>query len=429
MTYVITQHCCGDATCVDVCPVDCIHPTPDEPGYMTAEMLYIDPNSCVDCGACADVCPVSAIAPDYDLTGPELPFVALNAMYYESAEKTSRDADPFQRRGPALVSGPHARLDVAIIGSGPSGWYAAEELLSIRDAQVSVTMFERLPVPFGLARFGVAPDHRMTKTVIDTFAQTANHPDFTLRLNVEVGRDVDHSDLERAFHAVIYAVGAMEEKPLGIPGEELSGSHSATEFVAWYNGHPDFSDRTFDFSTGTAVVIGNGNVALDVARILASDVGSLAQTDIAQHALDQLAESEIEEVVVLGRRGPREAAFTYPELLGLLDHPDFDVEVDPSDFESLPLPLPGTGFSTGDLKLKKLAGLSAGGRRKSRRISLRFALSPLEMRGQHAVDRLVVGRNQLLARPEDSAIVARPTSQAHELACGLVFRIGGIPRH
>ena len=202
---------------------------------------------------------------------------------------------------------------VAIVGSGPSGFYAAEALL--RSGQnIAVDMFEKLPVPFGLVRFGVAPDHPKLKKVTAVFDRIAHMKNFRFFGNVEIGRDVSVEMLSEHYHAVIFACGAENEKDLGIPGEHLPGSHSARAFVAWYNGHPDYHDLNIDLSHETAVIIGQGNVSLDVARILAKDVGELQKTDIAEHALEILAESRIKSIHIIGRRGPVQARFTSKEL-------------------------------------------------------------------------------------------------------------------
>src|SRR3954452_6885616 len=231
-------------------------------------------------------------------------------------------------------------LRVAIVGTGPSGFYAAGHLLKNKDhpdAVVQVDMIDRLPTPWGLVRGGVAPDHPNIKAVSRVYEKTAAHPEFRFYGNVEYGRDLSHEDLVRHYHAVIYAVGAQTDREMGIPGEDLPGSRSATEFVAWYNGHPDYCDLEFDLSCERAVVIGNGNVAADVARMLALTRDELACTDVADHALDVLADNEIKEIVVLGRRGPAQAAFTNPELLELGEMTDADVFVEPADVELDPL--------------------------------------------------------------------------------------------
>src|SRR3954471_15917201 len=224
-------------------------------------------------------------------------------------------------------------LRVAIVGSGPAGFYAAGHLLKPKDRVVQVDMFDRLPTPWGLVRAGVAPDHPNIKAVSRVYEKTAAHPEFRFYGNVEYGRDLTHADLHARYHVVIYAVGAQTDRKLNIPGEDLPGSWAATDFVAWYNGHPDHRELEFDLSSERAVVIGNGNVAADVARMLALTREELAATDVADHALDVLADSGIKEIVVLGRRGPAQAAFTNPELLELGEMTDADVLVDPGEAE------------------------------------------------------------------------------------------------
>src|SRR5579862_3433675 len=206
---------------------------------------------------------------------------------------------------------------VAIVGSGPAGSYAAGHLLRHSDPDLHVDLYERLPTPWGLVRAGVAPDHPKIKSVTRLYERTAEHPRLRLFANVELGRHISVEDLRRHYHAIIYAVGTPTDRTLGIPGEELPGSYSATDFVGWYNGHPDFRDLSFDLSGERAIVIGAGNVALDVARMLVLTHAELALTDIADHALEELARSAIREVVVVARRGPEQAAFTNPELLEL----------------------------------------------------------------------------------------------------------------
>ncbi|MFD9665341.1 FAD-dependent oxidoreductase [Rhodococcus sp. NPDC059968] len=403
MAYVVTQNCCNDATCVAVCPVDCIHPTPAEREYKRTEMLYIDPAACIDCGACSDVCPVDAIVPG-DAAAPDIDrYRDINAEYFQRNPRTAAPGAHVQPLPLALatagVADPPA-LRVAIVGSGPSAFYAAEELLARRDIAAEVTMFERLPVAGGLVRFGVAPDHWHTKTVDRVFDRTARRDGFTFHLGVEVGRDVTIDEVLAHHHAVIHASGAAGDRRLGIPGEDLPGSHAAREFVAWYNGHPDHADRTFDLTASRAVVVGNGNVALDVARILVSDVETLRRTDIADHALDALAGSRIEEVVVLGRRGPEHAACTTPELLALGSLPGLDVLVDG----------PVTAGPDAPAKLKILDEYS---RREAtpgnKRIVLRFGTAPREVMGD--------GRT--------AALTVTDTGTVDRIECGLVLRAVG----
>src|SRR5438093_3407909 len=227
------------------------------------------------------------------------------------------------------MSGP---LRVAVVGSGPAGFYATGVLLDA-DVPVEVDLIERLPTPWGLVRLGVAPDHPKLKTVSRAFERIALKPGFRFLGNVEVGRDLSHSDLTRLYDAVIYAFGAQTDRRLGIPGEDLPGSWSSTEFVAWYNGHPDFQDLPFDLDVDRAVVIGNGNVALDVARMLALTPEELAPTDTTDPAIDAIGRSTIREIVIVGRRGPAQASWTTQELKELGELAGADVAVDPADLE------------------------------------------------------------------------------------------------
>ncbi|NKQ56747.1 FAD-dependent oxidoreductase [Amycolatopsis sp. K13G38] len=400
MAHVVTQPCCNDASCVPVCPVNCIHPTPDEAEYARSEMLYIDPETCIDCGACVEVCPVDAIVPDYDLTDDNVRFSEINARYFEDPAHRDYSPDPADVAKPRIETTEPGPLRVAIVGSGPAACYAAEELLTRRGLDVEIHMFERLPVPWGLVRFGVAPDHQSTKAVTKAFGRTMTRKGLHVHLNVEVGTHVTHEELLAHHHAVLYAVGAPRDRRLGVPGEDLPGSHPATEFVAWYNGHPEFAGTAFDLSAERAVVVGNGNVALDVARVLAADVDDLARTDIADHALEALAASRIREVVVLGRRGPHEAAYTVPELLGLST---FDVVAE-------------YGEAAGSLKAELVRELAGRPRRAKKQIVLRYLSSPREVLGQDRVRGLRVVRNELV----DGKAVA--TGETGDIECGLVLR-------
>src|SRR5207248_8426660 len=223
-------------------------------------------------------------------------------------------------------------LRVAVVGSGPAGFYAAGALLAAEEP-VDVDMIERLPTPWGLVRLGVAPDHPKLKSVSRAFERIADRPGFRFIGNVEIGRDLHHADLTHVYDAVVYAVGAQTDKRLGIPGEDLPGSWAATEFVAWYNGHPDYQHLRFDLDVERAVVIGNGNVAIDVARMLARTREELAPTDATDEAIEAIATSGLREIVMLGRRGPAQAAFTPPELKELGELGGTDVVVDPADLE------------------------------------------------------------------------------------------------
>jgi ferredoxin--NADP+ reductase len=311
---------------------------------------------------------------------------------------------------------------VAVVGSGPAGSYAAEELLSRRDVSVCVDMFERLMTPWGLVRFGVAPDHLATKNVVTGFERMTHDPRFRLWLNVEVGRDISPEQLSERYHAVIYAFGAMNPRMMGIPGEDLPGSHSATEFVAWYNGHPDYADREFDLSVQRAVVVGNGNVAVDIARLLLNTPERLFRSDIAPHALEQISGSRIREVVVAGRRGPADAAFTNGELLGLLNVPDLDVAVDPVGFGNTDEPDRALGFAAIQ-KVARLSELVGHTPSHDRRIVFRFCVSPERLLGQHHVNGIRLVRNTLVA--DTSGIRAVPTDEFDELDCGLVIQSVG----
>ena len=328
----------------------------------------------------------------------------------------------------ASIGTPGKPLRVAIVGSGPSGFYAAGHLLKCKsrpDLDVQVDLYDRLPTPWGLVRGGVAPDHPNIKAVSRVYEKTAAHPEFRFFGNVDYGTDLTHADLLDRYHAVIYAVGAQVDRRLGIPGEDLPGSCSATEFVAWYNGHPDYRELEFDLSGERAIVIGNGNVAADVARMLALTRGELAATDVADHALDVLADSNIREIVVLGRRGPAQAAFTNPELLELGDMTDADVYVDPRDAEIDELSrrwlesdaASGTSRRNVDI-LTSYAGREPEGRR--RRIVLRFLVSPLEILGSEKVEGIRICRNEL--RDQGGALRACSTETTEELDCDIVFR-------
>jgi ferredoxin/flavodoxin---NADP+ reductase len=305
-----------------------------------------------------------------------------------------------------------APLRVAIVGSGPAGFYAAGALLAA-DIPVEVDMIERLPTPWGLVRLGVAPDHPKLKTVSRAFERIADQPGFRFLGNVEVGQDLTHADLVRLYDAVVYAVGAQTDRRLGIPGEDLPGSWAATEFVAWYNGHPDYQELSFDLNVERAVVIGNGNVALDVARMLALTRGELAPTDATDGAIEAISSSSIREVVMLGRRGPAQAAFTPPELAELGELAGADVIVDPRDLEGAE---PTDTHSERNLEiLREFAAREPAG--KPKRVVLRFFHSPVAILGDERVDSIEVVRNTL-----DAEQRAVPTEEHETIPCGLVFR-------
>lgn len=382
MPHVITQSCCNDGSCVFACPVNCIHPTPDEPGFATAEMLYIDPLACVDCGACVSACPVGAIAPDTRLEPKQLPFVEINASFYPERPAGVK-LPPTSKLAPVIpaaeVRARRQPLTVAIVGSGPAAMYAADELLTQHGVRVNV--FEKLPTPYGLVRAGVAPDHQNTKRVTRLFDRVSGHRHFRFYLNVEVGEHLSHADLLAHHHAVLYAVGAPDDRRLDIDGMGLPGTGTATELVAWINGHPDFTDLPVDLGHERAVIIGNGNVALDVARMLTADPEDLARTDISDHALAALRRSAVREVVIAARRGPAHSAFTLPELIGLTGASE--VVLDAGDHERVASDLAGASDPLTKTKLEILSKLGDASAPVSRpRIRLAYQLTPERVLGE-----------------------------------------------
>jgi len=317
-------------------------------------------------------------------------------------------------------------LRVAIVGSGPSGFYAAEALIKA-EAQVHVDMFDRLPTPFGLVRGGVAPDHPKIKSVTRVYDKIAGTPGFAFWGNVTVGRDVAIEELARFYDAIIFASGAETDNRLNIPGEDLKGSHTATEFVGWYNGHPDYRAREFDLSAEVAVVVGQGNVAMDVSRILAKTVDELKETDIAHYALDALAESKVREIHLIGRRGPVQAKFTQPEIKEIGELADCDPVVDPADLVLDSSSQAELADPKNQHSRKNMAVLQSFAERtertKNRRYHIHFLKSPREIRGESHVESLVLVRNRLEGEPFRTNAVG--TGEAEELACGLVFRSVG----
>ncbi len=337
MAYAITQSCCNDASCVSVCPVDCIHPTPDEPDFGTTDILYVDPKVCIDCGACADACPVSAIKPVDVLRGGEEVFAQLNAEFYaERPTRVGPATHTWEEMG-ATVGRP---LRVAIVGTGPAASYAARHLLLSTDARV--TMLDKSPVPGGLVRGGVAPDHAETKAFANLFDWAYRHPRTSMYMNVEAGVDVTHEELLQYHDAVIYGVGARLDRALGVPGEDLSGVFGAPDVVGWYNGAIDVPGESIRLGGERMIVVGNGNVALDIARIVLSQPATLRRTDMADHAIDEVERSRIREVVLLGRRGPDVAAFTRPELLMMPEGIDVVVARDEATDAALDAAEPGS---------------------------------------------------------------------------------------
>jgi ferredoxin/flavodoxin---NADP+ reductase len=330
-----------------------------------------------------------------------------------------RKATPTQPSAAAAAAAlPEPNLRVAVVGSGPAGFYAASALLDA-DRGVEVDMIERLPTPWGLVRLGVAPDHPKLKSVSRAFERIAEKPGFRFFGNVEVGRDLSHADLLQLYDAVVYAFGAQTDKRLGIPGEDLPGSWSATEFVAWYNGHPDYQELLFDLNVERAVVIGNGNVALDVARMLALTPEELAPTDTTDPAIEAIGGAPIHEIVIVGRRGPAQASWTTQELKEMGELAGADVHVDPAELEG------AVGDDTHTQRnMDVLRGFAAREpARKSCVIRFLFFRSPVAIHGSDKVESVELVRNRLEER--DGRLVAVPTDEHETFDCGLVFRSVG----
>ena len=318
-------------------------------------------------------------------------------------------------------------LRVAIVGSGPAAFYAASHLLVSEDPTVGVDLIERLPTPWGLVRLGVAPDHPQLKTVSRAFEKIATRPGFRFFGNVEVGRDVTHEELAARYDAVIYAVGSQTDRRLGIPGEDLPGSWAATELVAWYNGHPDFQDLEFDLSCERAVVIGNGNVALDVARMLALTREELSPTDTTDAAIEAIVASGIREILVVGRRGPVQAAWTSTELGELGDLEGADVLLDPAELELDPASESELGVASNVVQrnveiLRGYAKREVSGKPRSVRLS--FRRSPVAIHGGERVEAIELARNRLEA-DESGRVRAVQTDEHETIPCGIVFRSVG----
>lgn len=317
-------------------------------------------------------------------------------------------------------------LRVAIVGSGPGAFYAADALLHSKTT-VAIAMFDRLPTPYGLVRAGVAPDHPKIKSVIKVFERIAASPAYSFWGNVRVGTDVAVSELRRFFDVLIFAYGAEKDRALNIPGEDLPGSCTATEFVGWYNGHPDYRDRTFDLSTDTAVIIGQGNVALDVCRILAKPVEELAPTDIAAHALETLASSQIRYIHLIGRRGPVQTKFTAAELKELLTIPDCDVVIDPEDMQidsvsEQELAVPENAHARANIELLRKIGTSHASTGK-KQIHIHFLKSPVALLGTNRLEGVRLEKNRLEGEPMKLRAVG--VGIYKELPCGILFRSVG----
>jgi ferredoxin--NADP+ reductase len=334
-------------------------------------------------------------------------------------------------------------LRVAIVGAGPAGYYAADHLLRQEGLVVELDMIDRLPTPYGLVRAGVAPDHQKIKSVTAAFDKVAAHPRFRFYGGIDFGKDITVRDLRRHYHQILYSTGAQTDRRMGIPGEDLKGSHPATEFVAWYNGHPDYRDCQFDLGQERAAVVGVGNVAIDVARVLCRSAEELAKTDIADHALEALRKSRIKEVYLLGRRGPAQAAFTNPEVKELGELADAEVVALPEEVELDKLSRAAIEASGDRAAMKKVEILKGYARRppggeKSKRLIIRFLVSPVELIGSEGgeVTAMRLVRNKLESTQAGS-LQAKPTGEFESLPVGLVFRsvgyrgvpLAGVPFH
>ncbi len=320
-------------------------------------------------------------------------------------------------------------LRVAIIGAGPAGFYAAEHLLKQKIITIEVDLYDRLPTPFGLVRGGVAPDHQKIKSVTAIYDKTAKNPAFRFFGNVTFGRDLTLSDVQQHYNAVIFTVGAQTDKRLGIPGEDLPESHAATEFVGWYNGHPDYRHLKFDLSQERVAIIGVGNVAMDVARILARSQAELDATDIAPYAQEELAKSKIREIYILGRRGPAQAAFTNPEIKELGEMQDADVIVAPSEVvldAASAAYLASPQAERSEIRnveiLREYTTRTPAG--KPKQLIFRFLASPTEILGTEQVEGLKIVKNEMV-QADNGEIRPRATDQIEVLPVGLVFRSVG----
>ncbi len=333
-------------------------------------------------------------------------------------------------------------LRIAIIGSGPAGFYAADRLLKKQDVTVTVDMYDRLPTPYGLVRFGVAPDHEKIKNVTRVFDKVAAKDAFRFFGNVDIGTHVTLDDLKQYYHQICFSTGAQTDKQMGIPGEDLAGSHPATEFVAWYNGHPDFRDCEFDLTSERVAVVGVGNVAVDVARILCRTPEELATTDIADYALEALRHSKVKEVYMLGRRGPAQAAFTNIEVRELGEMPGADIAVLPEEARLDALSQKHLDAADDRILNKKVeiiqGFLDQPIQNKPRKLTIRFLVSPVELMG-NADGRVSAMRlvKNALHETEDGSIRPQATDQIEELPVDMVFRsvgyrgvpIAGLPFH
>jgi ferredoxin--NADP+ reductase len=420
MTFVITQACCEDAACVPVCPVQCIRPRPGDPDFESVEQLYIDPSNCIDCGACATSCPVDAIYSTEDLPSNLAEFGAVNAEYFAARPLTPSEPPKVVRH---RLPPSRSTLRVAIVGSGPAALYAATELSDLRD--VEVTIIERLPTPFGLIRAGVAPDHESTKRIADRLGRVLVRPNVQCLFDVEVGRDFSVTEVLQHHHAVIVATGAAGARRPGVPGEGLIGSVSAREFVSWYNGHPDNASPAFSIEGRRAVVVGNGNVALDVARLLAQPATAYASTSVSGAALKSLSASNIEEVAVVGRRSQAFAAYSTAELSALANLPGVDLlaeanEVAVTDEDWAAASMSGRGWTLAR-RYDLVAEAAARTRTQPQRIILRYGLTPRSVLGEREVTGIELARHDGTTEVIETSLVIWAVGFTGQPVPGLPF--------
>lgn len=419
MAYVVTQACTDikHTSCVDVCPVDAFREGP--------EMLYIDPQACIECNACLTECPERAIYPESAVPADLQHFIALN---HQQAQRYPVIRESIQQAAQTSAQSALAGR-FAVVGSGPSGFYAAEALLKHMPA-ARVDIFERLPTPFGLVRYGVAPDHPRIKSVSAGFERIAESPQVRFFGNVAIGRDLSTSELRDHYHGVIYATGGSKSRALAIPGADLDNIYGAAEFVGWYNGHPDHQQLAPQLDCRRALVIGMGNVALDIARMLVLPHDDLAQTDIADPALLALRDSHIDEVCLLARRGPMQAAFTPKELEQLLTLAGVELVIDPADLQldadaEAQLALPHFSEVAQNMTLmRKITERPQRSGAGIKRIRLMFCSSPVEITaaGDHHQVRVVRNR---LQRDERGQLHAVATDHTDTLTAGLIINATG----
>lgn len=419
MAYVVTQACIDikHTSCVDVCPVDAFREGP--------EMLFIDPDVCIECNACLTECPERAIYPESAVPADMQHFIALNrqqAQVYPVIRESVQQAA--QTSASSTLAG-----RFAVVGSGPSGFYAAEALLKHMPT-ARVDIFERLPTPFGLVRYGVAPDHPRIKSVSAGFERIADSPQVRFFGNVAIGPDLSTADLRQHYHAVIYATGGSKSRPLAIPGAQLDNIFGASEFVGWYNGHPDHQQLTPELNGSRALIIGMGNVALDIARILVLPHDQLAQTDIADPALLALRDGGINEVCLLARRGAVQAAFTPKELEQLMAMSGVELVIDPADLQldaasEAQLALPQFSEAAQNIALlRRIATRQRSASHEPKRIRFMFCSSPMQITATTDHKQVQVARNRL-QRDELGQLHAVATDQTETLDAGLIINATG----